>query len=1175
MPQLSKTPNSIWTAQGRASFRQEEPKISFWTFWTFSSKVPFSLCAEIGSLTQWGRVTKIHSAHSYYAALEVLSAIETFCQLLFCHPYTPVATEAHGRLGIAFKCLENFPQSLKHLLIALDDHKESSLLPKYQIRFHIAHCYDGSGDFRRAVEEYRRLITDHDKGVLKLPVQVQTAVFRQLGWIFLRSREKETKEDLRQQKLKEAEQLLIKARDLTPTDSKTNCYLGLCYSEQITAATTPTAASGSQPHIQQQLAADKAQSAFVSYRSAIDSDESDANTWCSIGVLYQQQNQAIDALQAFSCAVQLDPKHSTAWTELGRLYESHRQYHEALHCFKKALQNNSVSPEPLKSRIQVLEKELLSSSPTVTAHLLQLQNSGGRPTSNRPGVPPIQPLPSLENAWQLGIPAQVRQRLGDIYKQQQNRYKEGSPLWTMSELAAQSMRQPFYELDPTQRQIMQVLKLNKEQLEHNELNLLRQLEERYSAIMGSNSASTDKSQTQMTSVSGAKVDDMPKEGPKEGIKLKIVKGEVTSVTGAGQTASTSGAGFPCLSQDDLEDLLGDTSAMMKTEIVSDVLMTTSAEESDNPEQTKLDKADDQTASKEQTSGEKKSKETESQDELTDHQLQEERISSTSNERDLPPAFSLLAPVNVPLTVTSQEVLEMCKKRHSKPDDYKPIFDEHTPPPRQPTTPKKKLTKDKLLLKTPLIVVENAREALTAELQNFCYNSPIALVHGLTAALKIDLSQFSTKSLMETAPEHEVEVRTQYKMPGDANLDHLGQPTWSCYSAKSYTTIGRYGQYQAESFRHSLKEETEKLRQTVPGAKYVPTPAPTINDNLEGPSPKRRKTAGLIPQMVVGDETVPLKVIKFGTNVDLSDEKKFKTQLNELHKMPSFCRISSASNLLTHLGHTVLGMNTVQLYMKVPGCRTPGHLENNSFASININIGPGECEWFGVPYEYWPVVEKMCKERNLDFLKGAWWPNFQDLIRAEIPCYRFTQKAGDMVWVGGGCVHWVQSTGWCNNVAWNVGPMTANQMDMALYAHEWNRLNTYRSLVPMQHLCWQLAKNVRFSNQKMFNIIKNMLIRSMAYCRMVQDFVEHTAKSLIKTQHRQKGETAHYCHLCEIEVFNMLFVKEIGGKFRVFCVQCARKNNLDDYVVLQQIPWEELCEIFDRFQLYPAKSALVC
>ena len=30
-----------------------------------------------------------------------------------------------------------------------------------------------------------------------------------------------------------------------------------------------------------------------------------------------------------------------------------------------------------------------------------------------------------------------------------------------------------------------------------------------------------------------------------------------------------------------------------------------------------------------------------------------------------------------------------------------------------------------------------------------------------------------------------------------------------------------------------------------------------------------------------------------------------------------------ANFLNHIGHTVLGMNSVQLYMKVPGCRTPG------------------------------------------------------------------------------------------------------------------------------------------------------------------------------------------------------------------------------------------------------------
>lgn len=37
------------------------------------------------------------------------------------------------------------------------------------------------------------------------------------------------------------------------------------------------------------------------------------------------------------------------------------------------------------------------------------------------------------------------------------------------------------------------------------------------------------------------------------------------------------------------------------------------------------------------------------------------------------------------------------------------------------------------------------------------------------------------------------------------------------------------------------------------------------------------------------------------------------------------RVTSTGNMLSHVGHTILGMNTVQLYMKVPGSRTPGAL----------------------------------------------------------------------------------------------------------------------------------------------------------------------------------------------------------------------------------------------------------
>lgn len=61
--------------------------------------------------------------------------------------------------------------------------------------------------------------------------------------------------------------------------------------------------------------------------------------------------------------------------------------------------------------------------------------------------------------------------------------------------------------------------------------------------------------------------------------------------------------------------------------------------------------------------------------------------------------------------------------------------------------------------------------------------------------------------------------------------------------------------------------------------------------------------------------------------------------------------------------------------------------------------------------------------NINFLMGSWWPNLEDLYEADVPVYRFIQRPGDLVWLNTGTVHWVQAIGWCNNIAWNVGPLT--------------------------------------------------------------------------------------------------------------------------------------------------------
>lgn len=73
-------------------------------------------------------------------------------------------------------------------------------------------------------------------------------------------------------------------------------------------------------------------------------------------VLYQQQNQPMDALQAYICAVQLDHSHAAAWMDLGTLYESCNQPHDAIKCYINATRSKGcTNTTVLAHRIKCLQ----------------------------------------------------------------------------------------------------------------------------------------------------------------------------------------------------------------------------------------------------------------------------------------------------------------------------------------------------------------------------------------------------------------------------------------------------------------------------------------------------------------------------------------------------------------------------------------------------------------------------------------------------------------------------------------------------------------------------------------------------------------------------------------------------------------------------------------------------
>uniref|UniRef100_W5M1F1 [histone H3]-trimethyl-L-lysine(27) demethylase n=1 Tax=Lepisosteus oculatus TaxID=7918 RepID=W5M1F1_LEPOC len=517
-----------------------------------------------------------------------------------------------------------------------------------------------------------------------------------------------------------------------------------------------------------------------------------------------------------------------------------------------------------------------------------------------------------------------------------------------------------------------------------------------------------------------------------------------------------------------------------------------------------------------------------------------------------PTLPLAPSSSVSIYPSSAEVLKACRNLGKNGLSNSSILLDKCPPPRPPPPPYPALPKDKLNPPTPSIYLENKRDAFFPPLHQFCTNpnNPVTVIRGLAGALKLDLGLFSTKTLVEANSDHLVEVRTQLSQPTDENWDLTGtRKMWRCESSRSHTTIAKYAQYQASSFQESLREENEKK-----GHKEHSDNESTSSDNVG----RRRKG--------------PFKTIKFGTNIDLSDEKKWKLQLHELSKLPAFARVVSAGNLLSHVGHTILGMNTVQLYMKVPGSRTPGHQENNNFCSVNINIGPGDCEWFAVPEPYWGVMNDFCEKNNINFLMGSWWPNLEDLYEANVPVYRFIQRPGDLVWINAGTVHWVQAIGWCNNIAWNVGPLTAYQYKLAVERYEWNKLQSVKSIVPMIHLSWNTARNIKVSDPRLFEMIKYCLLRTLKQCQMLKEALIAAGKEIM-WHGRAKDEPAHYCSICEVEVFDLLFVTSESNSrktYIVHCQDCARKAsaNLENFVVLEQYKMEDLMQVYDQFTLAP-------
>ncbi|RZF43322.1 hypothetical protein LSTR_LSTR001583 [Laodelphax striatellus] len=1259
-----------------------------------------------------------------------------------------------------FKVNNDWESALKHLQLSLIDTSPSTF-SKLEIKFHIAHLYEVQGKYKTAKDNYEQLLKEKE-----LPTHLKADICRQLGWMYHCVEtlgEKTQRESL-------AIHCLQKSIEADPKSGQSLYLLGRCFAS-----------------------VGKVHDAFIAYRNSVEKSEGNADTWCSIGVLYQQQSQPMDALQAYICAVQLDKSHSAAWTNLGILYESCNQPRDAYACYVNATRgsdstnnnnnNNNISGSRVGGEVTGALATQVSTAHKLTATANQAMNPnlsqrikflqthlGNAPmpsiTSKR------RQLPSIEEAWNLPISAEMssRQQQQQQQQQQQNssqqragqqqvpyqkssqsgqpqpaqqaslngsngaanhqqgppppypaqnsgggggggavvqakRFKPGGgevsppqrppqaapapapqqppPVYLNQQqlLQLQFLQQNAANLTVQQQNLMQHLQQQyrlmqqHQQQQQQQLRLQQQQQEQQRVAVGVRQQQQQQQQQQVT-VAGGFVPNAPashyqtsviKAYPQQqqqvmqaGFNSEVQQpgfqqqqatqqqqqqqqqpafkatpatapyqyqytspsqpgytqisstgGEVGSNVGYGVTAGDKTPAAPdldqelqaLLSQKDIatslaEDLLkhfgspGPTDDLCKEEPPSSASATSADGERHtlssgpfSPSNLSSSNAADEavttaaataaTATASATTTAQTPSSTPSQSGLKTESDISERLKIEEDDMTVKVEHDSQSENEYCIEMDAQAVLDMCKGQGLNGVSNCSVLSDRAPPPAPPDPPPTRLTREQLLPPTPSVYLENKKDAFSPRLQEFCLKHPIAVVRGLAAALKLDLGLFSTKTLVEANPDHMVEVRTQVQQTSDENWDPmLGRRGWACISHRSHTTIAKYAQYQASSFQDSLKEEREKA-----AGLHQPPPANTNtasnlsdSDSKDSTGNVVRKKKGTVSS-VAGLKAPPgSKMLRFGTNVDLSDERKWRAQLQELVKLPAFARVVSAGNMLSHVGHVILGMNTVQLYMKVPGSRTPGHQENNNFCSININIGPGDCEWFAVPDAYWGVIYNLCEKNNLNYLHGSWWPALEDLYDENVPVYRFLQRPGDLVWVNSGCVHWVQAVGWCNNIAWNVGPLTARQYHLAIERYEWNKLQSFKSIVPMVHLSWNLARNIKVSDPKLFELIKNCLLRTLRQCALILEFVKSKGVE-VRFHGRGKNEASHYCGQCEVEVFNILFIREQEKRHVVHCMDCARKQapGLEGFVCLEEYRMRELMDVFDNFTIHPVQS----
>ncbi|UMM44004.1 hypothetical protein L5515_019289 [Caenorhabditis briggsae] len=330
------------------------------------------------------------------------------------------------------------------------------------------------------------------------------------------------------------------------------------------------------------------------------------------------------------------------------------------------------------------------------------------------------------------------------------------------------------------------------------------------------------------------------------------------------------------------------------------------------------------------------------------------------------------------------------------------------------------------------------------------------------------------------------------------------------------------------------------------------------------------------------ETVPkyANLLSFGTNVDLSGHAT-KEQEKSCGKLPDSLAPTGRGSLLNFAFEKIPGLNEIQMYLKPPAARTTGHFESNSLGSININLGPGDCIWFSVPAEYSQSFAQMLNRQRRtkkSVFSQTWWPNEEECIKQGIVVQKFAQRPGQLVYVGIGTYHWVQSEGYTANVSWNVMQPSFHQMAVTAIMNDQYLAYKNYSIVPIEYISWNVVMSLEPVEEKEFRqLLKAILMRSLAHLQATLDFLNKKMESNnVKLLSKKKTglnpmkfgidkDAVARCSNCAQVLFNFV---PTNKENMIICFKCIDELSIDinKIKVVQCYELDYLASVFDGFQI---------